>query len=112
MSQESNRKVMAPALLLAVLASALAIGYLFQHRYNVRLTRQVVMLAKERQLLAESLDVVDVGIARLEDFGRLDSLWMARSGRTAPAVAAAPQPEPRPEHVVAAVAPVQEIRGH
>ena len=81
--RDQGRRVMARAFVLAVLATALAIGYLFQQRYSVRLTARVVALQKQRQLAAERLDEVSVAVARLEDFGRLDSL-----GRTRPVVAA------------------------
>jgi hypothetical protein len=55
----------------------LALGYLYQHNCSLRLARQLSTLEKERQLLLEELDSIDVDIAQLTSFGRMESLWAA-----------------------------------
>jgi hypothetical protein len=69
-------------ILLVLVLCGLALGYLYQHNYSMRLTRRVNDLGKVRQLLAESLDRVSVEVADLSGFERLESLWVA-GGRQA-----------------------------
>jgi hypothetical protein len=68
-------------LLVAVLCG-LALAYLYQHNCSLRLTRRLVRLEKERQLLVEARDSLGVEVVRLSGFARLDSLW-ASEGRPA-----------------------------
>jgi len=58
-----------------VLLCSLALAYLYQHDRSIRLTRQLAGLATERQLLEDELESLDVEIARLTRFERLDSIW-------------------------------------
>ncbi len=58
-----------------ILLCGLALAYLYQHDRSVRLTRQLTTLATERQLLKDELDRLDVEIAQLTRFERLDSIW-------------------------------------
>ncbi len=60
-----------------VLLCSLALAYLYQHDRSVRLTRQLAALATERQLLEDELVGLEVEIAQLSRFERLDSIWAA-----------------------------------
>lgn len=71
-------------ILMLVMLCGLALGYLYQHNCSLRLTRQLSNLEKERRLLAEELDSIDIEIARLSCFGRLESLWIAELPAAAP----------------------------
>jgi len=62
---------------IVVLLCLLALGYLYQHDCSLRLAKQLSMLETERQLLIEELDSIDVDIAHLTSFSRLESLWIA-----------------------------------
>jgi hypothetical protein len=62
----------------------LAVGYLYQHSYSVRLTRTLSRLETQRQLLAEQLEGVNAEIVRLSAFARMESLWVAQGRPTAP----------------------------
>jgi len=62
----------------------LALGYLYQHNCSMRLARQLSALEKERQLLLEQLDSIDVDIAQLTSFGRMESLWAAEAPAAMP----------------------------
>ena len=64
-------------MLLVLVLCGLSIGYLYQHYWSMRLTRRVAQLTKERQLLIETRDRLDVEITRLSGFERLESLWVA-----------------------------------
>lgn len=62
----------------------LAVGYLYQHSYSVKLTRGLSRLETERQLLVEKLDGVDAEVVRLSGFARMESLWVAQGRPAAP----------------------------
>jgi hypothetical protein len=62
-------------ILLVGVLCGLALAYLYQHNCSLRVTRRLVRLEKERQLLVEQLDRLDVEVVRLSGFARLDSLW-------------------------------------
>lgn len=64
-------------IILVLVLCGLAIGYLYQHYWSMRLTRRVAQLTKERQLLVERRDRLDIEITRLSSFERLESLWVA-----------------------------------
>jgi len=63
----------------------LAVAYLYQHSYSVRLTRTIARLETERQLVAEQLEGVDAELVRLSAFARMESLWVAQGRPAAPA---------------------------
>ncbi len=69
-------------ILLVFVLCVLAVGYLYQHNYSMKLTRSLSRLETERQLLAEKLDSVDADIVKLSSFARMESLWIAQ-GRPA-----------------------------
>ena len=71
-------------ILLVFVICVLAVGYLYQHSYSVRLTRNLSRLETQRQLLAEALDGVNADIVRLASFVRMDSLWVAQGRLPAP----------------------------
>ncbi|MEO0077810.1 MAG: hypothetical protein ABIK86_02290 [candidate division WOR-3 bacterium] len=72
-----------------VLFCVLALAYLYQHDRSVRLTRQLATLATERQLLEDELDSLNVEIAQLTRFERLDSIWaLVRTEPVHPVLAA------------------------
>jgi len=71
-------------ILLVFVICVLAVGYLYQHSYSVRLTRNLSRLETQRQLLAEQLDGVDAEIVRLSAFARMESLWVAQGRLSAP----------------------------
>ena len=72
-------------ILLVFVLFVLAVGYLYQHSYSMRLTRSLSRLETERQLLAESLDAVNAEVVRLSGFARMESLWVAQGRPAAPA---------------------------
>ncbi len=71
-------------ILLVFVICVLAVGYLYQHSYSVRLTRNLSRLETQRQLLAEQLDGVDAEIVRLSAFARMESIWVAQGRPAAP----------------------------
>jgi hypothetical protein len=71
-------------ILLVFVLCVLAVGYLYQHSYSVKLTRNLSRLETQRQLLAEQLDGVDAEIVRLSTFARMESLWVAQGRPAAP----------------------------
>jgi hypothetical protein len=71
-------------ILLVFVLCVLAVAYLYQHSYSVKLTRNFSRLETQRQLLAEQLDGVDAEIVRLSAFARMESLWVARGRPAAP----------------------------
>ena len=71
-------------ILLVFVICALAVAYLYQHSYSVRLTSTLSRLETQRQLLAEQLEGVDAEIVRLSAFARMESLWVAEGRPTAP----------------------------
>jgi hypothetical protein len=71
-------------ILLVFVLCVLAVAYLYQHSYSVKLTRNLSRLETQRQLLAEQLEGVDAEIVRLSAFARLDSLWVAQGRPAAP----------------------------
>jgi hypothetical protein len=70
--------------LLVFVLCVLAVAYLYQHSYSVKLTRNLSRLETQRQLLAEQLEGVDAEIVRLSAFARLDSIWVAQGRPTSP----------------------------
>ncbi len=71
-------------IILAFVICALAVAYLYQHSYSVRLTRALSRLETQRRLLAEQLEGVDAEIVRLSAFARMESLWVAQGRPAAP----------------------------
>jgi len=71
-------------ILLAFALCVLAVAYLYQHSYSVRLTRSLSRLETERQLLVEKLEGVDAEIVTLSGFARMESLWVAQGRPPAP----------------------------
>jgi hypothetical protein len=71
-------------IVLVFVLCVLAVGYLYQHSYSVKLTRNLSRLETQRQLLAEQLDGADAEIVRLSAFARMESLWVAQGRPTAP----------------------------
>jgi hypothetical protein len=72
-------------LLLVFMICVLAVAYLYQHSYSLRLTRNLSRLETERQLLAERLEGVGAEIVTLSGFVRMESLWVAQGRPVAPA---------------------------
>jgi hypothetical protein len=71
-------------ILLVFVLFVLAVGYLYQHSYSMRLTRNLSRLETERQLLAEKMDSVDADVVKLSSFVRMESLWVAQGRPAAP----------------------------
>ena len=71
-------------ILLVFVLCSLAVAYLYQHSYSVKLTRSLSRLETERQLLAEKLEGVDAEVVRLSGFARMESLWVAQGRPAAP----------------------------
>jgi hypothetical protein len=76
---------MARRILLVFVLCVLAVGYLYQHSYSLRLTRNLSRLETQRQLLAEQLEEAKAEVARLSGFARMESLWVAQGRPAAPA---------------------------
>ncbi len=72
-------------ILLVFVICVLAVAYLYQHSYSVRLTRNLSRLETERQLLTERLEGVGAEIVTLSGFVRMESLWVAQGRPEAPA---------------------------
>ncbi len=72
-------------ILLVFVICALAVAYLYQHSYSVKLTRNLSRLETERQLLAERLEGVGAEIVKLSGFARMESLWVAQGRPAVPA---------------------------
>jgi hypothetical protein len=72
-------------ILLVFVLCVLAVAYLYQHSYSMKLTRNLSRLETERQLLAEKLDSVDADIVKLSSFARMESLWIAQGRPAVPA---------------------------
>jgi hypothetical protein len=72
-------------ILLVFVLCVLAVAYLYQYSYSMKLTRNLSRLETERQLLAEKLDRVEVEIVQLSSFVRMESLWTAQGRPMAPA---------------------------
>jgi hypothetical protein len=71
-------------ILLVFVLCVLAVAYLYQYSYSVRLTRNLSRLETQRQLLTEQLDGVDAEVVRLSAFTRMESLWVAPGRPAAP----------------------------
>jgi hypothetical protein len=71
-------------ILLVFVLCVLAVAYLYQHNYSMKLTRNLSRLKTQRQLLAEQLEGVDAEIVRLYAFARMESLWVAQGRPPAP----------------------------
>jgi len=71
-------------MLLVFVLCVLAVAYLYQHSYSMRLTRNLSRLETERQLLAEKLDGVNAEVVRLSGFARMESLWVAQGRPSVP----------------------------
>ena len=76
--------IMVRRILLVFVLCVLAVAYLYQHSYSVKLTRNLSRLETQRQLLAEQLEGVDAEIVRLSAFTRMESLWVAQGRPAAP----------------------------
>ena len=72
-------------ILLVFVLCVLAVAYLYQHNYSMKLTRNLSRLETQRQLLAEKLDGLNAEIIRLSSFARMESLWIAQGRPAAPA---------------------------
>jgi len=64
---------------LVLVLCGLALAYLYQHNWSMRLTRRVAELAKQRQSLVEEREQIDVELDRLASFTRMDSLWQPQT---------------------------------
>ncbi len=71
-------------IILVFVLCVLAVAYLYQHSYSVRLTRNLSRLETQRQLLAEQLEGVNAEVVRLSSFARLESVWVAQGRPPAP----------------------------
>jgi hypothetical protein len=71
-------------ILLVFVLCVLAVAYLYQHSYSVRLTRNLSRLETRRQLLAEQLEGVDAEVVQLSAFARMESIWVAQGRPAAP----------------------------
>lgn len=74
----------AKRILLVFVICVLAVAYLYQHSYSVKLTRNLSRLETQRRLLSEKLDKANADIAELSDFVRIESLWVAQGRLPAP----------------------------
>ena len=72
-------------ILLVFVICVLAVAYLYQASYSVKLTRRLSRLETERQLLAERLEGVGAEIVTLSGFARMESLWVVQGRPAAPA---------------------------
>ncbi len=84
------------------LLCVLALGYLFQHNWSLRLTRRITYLAKQRQMLCEKREQLRVEIDQLSSFARIESIW--QSCRHVTAVSVRPDGD---QHVVRSAAESQ-----
>jgi len=69
-------------IVLVFVLCVLAVAYLYQLSYSVKLTRNISRLETQRQLLTEQLEGADAEVVRLSAFARMESLWVAQ-GRPA-----------------------------
>ena len=91
-------------ILLVFVLCVLAVLYLYQHDYSVKLTRKLSKLETERQLLRENLDSVEADLVKLSSFARMESLWIAQGRPAAPVERLGPfdgQPVALVQHPVA-----------
>jgi hypothetical protein len=72
-------------MVLVFVLCALAVAYLYQHNYSMKLTRNLSRLETQRQLLTEKMDSVDADIVKLSSFARMESLWIAAGRPAVPA---------------------------
>ncbi len=59
---------------IVAILSTIAVLYLLQHSWSVRLTQQLAKLEKERRLLVEEVESYEVELRKLQSFSRLESL--------------------------------------
>lgn len=68
-------------ILLILVLCGLALAYLYQHNWSMRLTRRVAELSRQRQSLVEAREQIDVELDQLTSFPRLESLWKSQALR-------------------------------
>ncbi len=70
------------AIVIVFALSGVAILYLSQHCWSVRLTQELVRVQEERKVLAEEVDSLEVELSKVQSFCRLDSLIGGRRATT------------------------------
>ncbi len=68
-------KTSVSAIGIVVILCSIALGYLYQHSWSVRLTRLEVKLEREVGISQEKLDSLETELMRLQSFCRLESLY-------------------------------------
>ncbi len=58
-----------------VMLCGIAVGWLYQHSWSVRLTRLEMKLKREVEIDREKLDSLETELMRLQSFCRLESLY-------------------------------------
>jgi hypothetical protein len=69
------------AVILLVIFSGAALGYLYLHAASNRITRELAKVDTEWKLAEERVDMLRVELEQLKGFARLDSLWLVSQGR-------------------------------
>ncbi len=75
----------AGAIALVVVLCGVGVLYIQQHTCSLRLAQRIERLERERELLGQQLDSIEVDIVRLSSYTRLESLWVAQGRRPKPA---------------------------
>lgn len=73
-----NLRVSVRALVIVVALCGIAIGYLGLHSRNIKLTECEMELVKQRRILADEVESLELEVAQLAGFARTESLWVAQ----------------------------------
>lgn len=73
-----NLRASVRAIGIVVVLCWVALGYLWLHGRNIRLTEREVEMAKLRRVVADDLESLEVEVCRLAGFARAESLWSAQ----------------------------------
>uniref|UniRef100_A0A7C4GHI3 Cell division protein FtsL n=1 Tax=candidate division WOR-3 bacterium TaxID=2052148 RepID=A0A7C4GHI3_UNCW3 len=73
-----NLRASFKAMLIVVMLCSVALAYLWLHGRNIRLTEREMDLAKQRRVVAEEVEDLEMEVARLAGFARAESLWIAQ----------------------------------
>ncbi len=72
-----------------VLLTVIALAYLYQHSYSIKMTRELMRLETEKKLALERVESINAQLKKLQSFCRLESLYLSgvRSSIPMPAIA-------------------------
>jgi hypothetical protein len=93
---------------LVVFLCGVALGYLYQHHWSLRTTRELDSVLKERRVMVEEAARLRAEVDGLLSFGRLEAMWVAdgRPPLPGPAVEVAQAEENRGSPAEESPAPI------